>query len=339
MNRLGASRAPALPELLADGMDALAGTQLPSGEMPSYRRDVGGRRYRRSILVSTRVHDALGCFDPYSPWGESQATDQLRPAVLPRFLSQVASVRRRIRGFVAWHEEAHGGWRASGRGCGRPLDAAATACAAAVLLEGVHRTRHQPWRRHLRVLAQFRISAPNGGDATPWYRSRLPALGAPKASGEASGKAVDLVANAHVARLLALTGEEVAPILEALGRAIEGDGRAPALELYHAVARVFRHGLLPGRGAMAEILVPRILERLGKDDEDLLSSAMTLTALLDLGFNGPELASAGRALHRRLARSAAGGQGRPGAGTPALTLALAVSGLARWGVATGGHAS
>lgn len=306
---LSRSRGSDLGGQLAAGMETLAGQQLPSGEIPSFRRDADGRwQVCPDVLASTLAHDALGCFDPGSPWGESHTTDLLHPTVLPGFLSRVLTLRRRIRGFVAWHEEARGNWHAAGRGSGLGPDAAVTAAAAAVLLEGGPRARHQPWRRHQRALTRLRAQA-------------------------------DPLTSAHVARFLVLVGQDATEHLAVLARAIEeGESDAGLMPLAHASARIFRHGLQPGRQAMAEILVPRILPRLAQ--AGVLERSLAISALLDLGFGGPELIAAGRTLGQQLAAPSTvswyDACGPEGGASPALTLALALTSLARWAVTTRG---
>ncbi|HEY8207055.1 MAG TPA: hypothetical protein VIG99_06230 [Myxococcaceae bacterium] len=270
--------APALDQVLIRSLSVIVRGQLGTGEMATYFRvSGGGLGYTRSTLPSAYVHDALACFDPTSMFVETPILDALPPRARGRFVRTAQRIRRRIRQFLAWQEDCTGSWRFFGRGSGVAPDADSTAAAAASMLDGRRRAPGRPWSRHVRALAEIEASpAPTTGRA----------------------------AEANALRLLALAGESVGGRIDELLRAAAeplppGAGHyATPLAHAYCAARAWAQARLSRREELAALLVPRVLalqdERGGFGGP--LSTALGLSALVDLGHRGPELPRARAAL-------------------------------------------
>ncbi len=301
-----------LEAVLLSGIRSVFLDQLPSGEIATYFRfGKGALEYRRSPLLSSFVHDALGSFDLKSRWVDTDFLDVLPVGAQGRFVRAAGMVRSRIRRFLSWEEGNEGGWCFHGRASGIGPDLDTTACAAAAIAQAPRRKPGTRWQAHAeRLLADSALS--NGN--------------------------VDLIARVNILRFLALIGEPTAgmqeEVLAALrsGELATGSHYASPLVLHYCVARAWAQAALPGRGAVAELLVPRIVETMS---EDPLGTALALNALIDLEYWGPETIGAGQSLlETTLPR---GGWGyapllENGGGAPACTAALAMTALARSGV-------
>lgn len=295
--------------------------QLPSGEIRTFFRRPGMLEYRRVPLVSTLVHDALGCFDPASPWLDTQVLDWLSAFPARGLVAEVSKLRRRIRAFVAWQEECDGTWRYYGRNSGLGPDPCTTACAATSLLENAGHGRRRRFWRHREALARLR---------TPesCCRRESPAFEANR------------VENAEVLRFLALTGGAADETAELLLRDLDRDGpeggseRYPeTLHFFYVLARAWSQGCLPDRDGLRARLLPRILERRRPDDDygGQLATALAASALIDLGAAEADVERARLALLRRIAAGAPGHEGflHQGGGSRAWTCALSMAALAR----------
>jgi hypothetical protein len=155
----------------------------------------------------------------------------------------------------------------------------------------------------------------------------------------------DRVVNAAVLGWLAAAGETDRPharqlagqlLDEACGDDLQ-EGTAlypnPLSFVYH-LGRAWAQGDLPGRGRLADAVVPALLPGQGRagDFGGPLSTAMAATALLDLGYEGPERRRARQAILRGMRPHG----GWPyedvvihGFGSPAWTTALSMAFLAR----------
>jgi hypothetical protein len=301
-----------LAAALLGGIQSVLREQLPSGEIATYFRfGKGALEYRRSPLLSSFVHDALGSFDLKSRWVDTSFLDVLPANAQGRFVRAAGMVRSRIRTFLSWEEGNEGGWCFRGRASGIGPDLDTTACAAAAIAQA---PRRKPAAR------------------SQTHAERLLA-GAALSNGNA-----DLIARVNMLRFLALIGEPAAVIqaevLAALrsGEIVTGSRYTSPLVLHYCVARTWAQAALPGRAAVAELLVPRILDTMS---DDVLETALGLNALIDLEYWGPETIGAGqRLLEKMLPRG--GWSYAPlledGGGAPACTAALAMTALARSGV-------
>ncbi len=292
----------AIGDELLRGLHIIRREQLYTGEMPTYlRTGTSSLEYRFSPLISTFVHDALGDFDPQSPLFQVQTLDLVPARHRPWFVRTVARIRRRIRAFVAWQEEANGLWRFFGQGSGLAPDAGTTACAAKTLLEGARVGSRDRPARHVHALKRFR--SPQG----PYFTWMDDGRGGYSWT-DAQGRPVvgfDRVVNVQVYRFLVLAGEDVSDLAAYLWHeAASGDAQggspyyANPLSFFYILARTWRQVQLPGRAELAHLLVPRIA---GLQSETggfggPLSTALALSALLDLEYRGPVLERARRAL-------------------------------------------
>jgi hypothetical protein len=309
-----------------EGIAAISGHQLSTGEIGSYGTGADGRlAYRRSLSAAIAVHEALACFDPSSAWEETRSVRAiLPPAAMRRLCLGAARIRRRIREFLAWQELADHLWREGGKHGEMPVDPALSAAAALALMDDPARAPGR-WALYARALDRFR-----GADGLV----RTEAAGADLAAG------ADPMANARVAECLAVAGEDVEALAAYLqreaGAAAAGRGERIPLALAGAVARCWARAQLPGRRQLAAALAPGLLERLrGADAADASNAANTarlLLALIDLGSTSPEIAPTARLLLAGLPLwtgwtsdpSAAGA-----ARCPSLTRALVLAAAAR----------
>ncbi len=335
---------------LAHALAAIARSQMHSGEIPVFRRDAAGYlAYCLCPLLSTLGHDALALFDP-----TSRLFDRSIAAILPSVhripaLATATMVRRKIRGFLAWQQQADGRWSFFGRSSGLSPDAATTACAAAVLLESLPveppdpwdapppAPAPRPWRRHVEALGRHRAADgryftfldPHGRGYSSITPEGLPRGG------------FDRVVNAHVLRFLALAGEDTDELRAYLLAEVEaGDFRTGStdhpnpLAFFHAVARAWRQPELPDRERLAELLVPRIFE-LQSPDGDFggpLSTALAILALADLDSEDDRLLLAGAALTAQATSGATWGYEsylRQGSGSASFSTCLSLAALGR----------
>jgi hypothetical protein len=315
------ARRSQVADVLLGAIRSILREQLPSGEIATYFRvDKDALEYRRTPLISSFVHEALGTFDLKSRWVDTDFLDVLPAGVQGRFVRAAALVRDRIRRFLLWEEENAGGWRFNGRTSGIDPDGDTTACVAAAILQAPRRKPSPRWRSHTDV-----VMAHAGGN------------------GNGNGRC-DMITRANILRFLALIGEPVgaisADVLEELRRADGSSGNSryvhPLVDAF-CVARAWAHAALPGRAEVAELLVPRILDH-GRETPDFggaLGTALALNALLDLEYAGPETIACGQyLLDSTLPR---GGWAysaflENGGGAPAFSTALAMTALARSGV-------
>lgn len=325
---------------LAHGFEAVARGQHPSGEMLSFRRDPAGNAvYVRSPFVSAFVHDALACFDPTSPgWLDDS------PALFPdRLQHQVVraaiDLRRRIRGFLIWQQEASGYWRFFGRGSGIDPDVNSTACATLALLEGHGVRSLSRWERPRALVLALR-SAPDG----PFFTFLKPRRGG---YGWLSDEGLPVVGfdravNAEVLRFLARLGHpEAGPLAAWLLRETAGAAARRGSPLYpnpvafaYVLGRALEEPAVPLRAPLAEALLG-LLRDLQAPDGGFggpLSDAMGASALLAVAPDGPELAAARLAVLR--ARGADDSWPYEdfvthGFGAPAWSTALSIAFLAR----------
>jgi len=317
----GRSPAPARwpDETLSEALAAAAATvvreQLPTGELPTYVRGGDGRlEYRRSPLLSSFVHDALAVFDPASEWMERELLDLLTPAVRRRLFPVAARMRRKLRAFLAWDEEAHGTWRLLGRGSGIGPDADVTACAACAVLQARAHGGELRWRRHVASLERLRRDADDEGVAEA----------------------------ANVVRFLALIGEDVEDDAERLLDRIAAGGLDEDSHRYtgwiarlYCATRAWGQGALPGRDELRATTLPGLLDR-QEDDGSFggpLDTALGLLCLVELDRPGP---AASRAMAALAASRRAVAGGWPyqaafthGGGSCALSTTLAMAALAR----------
>jgi hypothetical protein len=297
---------------LLTGIRSILREQLPSGEIATYFRiGGGGLEYRRSPLVSSFVHDALGSFDLQSRWVNTDVLDLLPASAQGRFVRAAGTVRSRIRTFLAWEEGNDGGWCFHGRASGAGPDLDTTACAAAAVAQAPRRRPATRWQTQSeRLLADLVRS-----DGT-----------------------VDLITRVNILRFLALVGERTDAIREEVitalrsGEPANGSRYTSRLALHYCVARAWAQAALPGRDAVAELLVPRIVEATG---DDVLGTALALNALIDLEYWGAETIAAGQSLLEAMLPRGGWGYAsllENGGGAPACTAALAMAALARSGV-------
>lgn len=358
--RRGASGAPGgdstgagavLARRLARGLDAVARGQHPSGEMLSFRRDPHGNyAYVRSPFVSTFVHDALACFDPTSPGWLDGSLEVFPERAQGQFVRTLVELRRRIRGFLIWQQEAAGYWRFFGRGSGIDPDVNSTACASLALFEG-HGVRSMTrWELQQSSILSFRSAE------GPFFTFLKPRHGGYGWLSETGVPVVgfDRVVNAEVLRYLCRVGggatEEARSVAGwLLDRATgpEGDAGSPLypnpVSYAYVTSRALEAPGVPLREELRDATLGLVL-RLQRPDGGFggpLSTAMGATAMLALGYRGDELAAA------RLAvlRAGASGDSWPyedfivqGFGAPAWTTALSIAFLARHHCAAGGAA-
>jgi hypothetical protein len=286
-----------LASVLIGGMKAILREQLPTGEMPTYFRIGGGAlEYRRTPLLSSFVHDALGTFDLRSRWVDTDFLDA----------------------FLLWEEGNGGGWWFNGRNSAAVPDADTTACAAAAVLQAPRRKPHPRHRTHGGLL-RTHLAARNGGDGdviTQVNTLRCLAL---------IGEPVDDVVAGVLTALrgagdLAPAGHYAHPLVPAfcVARAWAHGalpGRSEVAELL--VPPVLEYLAEPASGGP-------------------LGAALALNVLLDLEYSGAETIGAAQyLLDSALPRGGWSYAAflENGGGAPALSTACAMSALARSGVA------
>ncbi len=313
----GGGEAPVQGELglvLVRSVATIRFYHLPTGEIASFEHQPDGSLALGSnCLVSALVHEALGYLHPPSPWAVPQAAHLVPESMRGWLATAVSALRAGLRSFLAWHQEANGAWRLYGRQSGVEPDAVTTACAAACLL-------------------------PDG----PFTAAREQAVrGNVLAVGQFHDRRLDAAAKAHVLRFLALAGTRVDDLAAAVRSEIErgsiGPGTAEDSEpraRYWAVARTWAQCGLPARDRFAAVLIPSILERQGADGGfgDPLDTALAASALLDLGYDGPQLSAVEEILVTHIGqRIRKDCEPFPGSnlGSAALTAALIAAYLAR----------
>ena len=306
--RAGVSSTDAFARRMVGGLEAIIHGQHPSGEMLSFRRDRHGNyTYVRSPFVSTFVHDALACLDPTSPGWLDGGPDLFPARLRDEVLRAITQLRRRIRGFLIWQQEAGGYWRFFGRGSGIDPDVNSTACASIALLEGHGVRSVRRWERQQSLVGSFRsedgpfftfLKPRHGGYG--WLSDEgLPVVG------------FDPVVNAEVLRFLARFGAGdgsaarflVAWLLERVSEpaAEAGSPLYPnPLCFDFALGRSLGEPDVPECGALRAAVLARTLRQQRPDGGfgGPLSTAMGASTLLALGHRGEELAAARLAVLR-----------------------------------------
>ncbi len=329
----------ALGMILLEGVRSIDRQQLPTGEIPSYRRAHRGQlEYRRSPFVTTFVYDALGYFDPRCLWFEPRTLHSISPEWRGWFVRSVVQVRRRIRRFVAWQEEAAGRWRFFGRGSGLDPDVDVTSCAAAIMLEVAGPGSEERRDRYISSVFSYRGE---GGRFYSYVNRDLRGYSWMDEQGRPI-VGFDRVVNANVLRFFGLAGVEADELMTyLLDEARSGDFRIGSpdypnpITFFYMLARAWSQAYLPDIEGLAAHLVGPLLEMQAEDGSfgGPLSTGMALSALLDLGYTGEELGRARRALLLRML--APGHWGYEdffinGFGSPPWTSALALSCLGRY---------
>jgi hypothetical protein len=314
----GESHESQLATVLLNAIKAILREQLPSGEIATYFRfGTGALEYRRTPLISSFVHDALGSFDLKSRWVDTDFLDALPPGTQGRFVRAAALVRSRIRRFLLWDEGNEGGWWFNGRASGMPPDGDTTACAAAAILQAPRRKPSPRWRSHTGVVLTHVDGHDDGG--------------------------CDFITRVNILRFLALIGEPVDALAAAVVAALRrretaSTGRyAHPLVTAFCVARAWAHAALPGRAEVAELLVPELLGRANETPTlgGPLGAALALNALLDLEYTGPETIALGQYLLDSALPRGGWTYGvflENGGGAPAFSTACAMTALAHSGV-------
>jgi hypothetical protein len=327
-----------LADILVRGTAQILTTQLPTGEIPTFRLSPEGHlQYCRSPFISTFVYDALGYFDPFSPFGDIQTREMIPYPLRSWFGAAIGNVRRGIRRFVAWQQEPGAVWRFFGSGSGIDPDSDTTSCAASLLLESPPYNLRDDWRKHFDALTRFR-------SAEGIYFSYVTRDQRGYSWMDSQGRPIigfDRVVNANVLRYLAFIDGQVEPLIAYLEQEVQGgefrqgspDYPNP-LCFFYMVARAWRQARLPGLQALASEMVPRIVE-LQTEAGDFggpLSTALAASALIDLEYEGPALGRARSAI-LRLSHASGGWDHEPffvgGFGSNAWTTALSMSVLAR----------
>lgn len=322
---------------LVRGLAAIRQHQLRTGEIPTYQRDVAGNfEYRRSPFLSTFVHDALGDFDPASPWLRAQNLELIPADYRSWFVRSVARVRQRIRAFIAWQRESNGVWRFFGRGSGMDPDSDDTSCAATVLLESVSARSDRWLQQQVHALRGFRSAK---GIYYTWIGCNQRPYNGLDEHDRPIG--FDRIVNANVLRYLALVGEDVGDLVAyLLSEVAAADFRTGSpyyphpLCFFYMLARTWRQAQLPGMAEFSSSLIAQILSLQQKDGDfgGPLNTALALSALLDLAYTGPALRKATTSLLLK-ARPDRGWAFQDffihGFGSPAWTTALSMSVLAR----------
>ncbi|MDQ5822906.1 MAG: hypothetical protein M3441_01675 [Chloroflexota bacterium] len=325
--------------ILLEGVRSIYRHQLPTGEIPSYRRAHRGQlEYRRSPFVSTFVYDALGYFDPRCLWFDPRTLHHISPEWRGWFVQTVERVRRKIRKFVAWQEEAGGRWRFFGRGSGTDPDVDDICCAAAIMLQAPGAGGEERRTRYVNAVFSYRGE---GGRFYTYVNRDLRAYSWMDEQGRPI-VGFDRVVNANVLRFFGLAGvaadELVAYLLD---EARSGDFRVGSpdypnpLTFFYMMARAWRQADLPDIEGVAAQLVEPLLEMQAEDGSfgGPLSTGMALSALLDLDYTGEALDKARHALLHQM--SAPGHWGYEdffinGFGSPPWTSSLALSCLGRY---------
>lgn len=286
---------------------SIEGAQLTTGEIPNYRKLANGTwEYLFSPLISAYVADALAIFDPLSrqfdPFLVEQAGGRWRVEVS----RCAARIRRRIRRFLAWQQSADGAWRFLGRGSSLPPDPDTTACCAWVLLDRVGVNRE---------------GAPNRLEPASLRLCER-------------DEVLDWVAGINIFRLAVLTcgdGDSLgAQLLRRCGQ--PGHVQIPIAVLY-VLGTAWRQCGLPGFEPVRSSFVDALIRSQTPEGTfgGALATAMSLTALLDFGYAGPEIESAARWLLDHLDSSAGFTEEfcRPLCGSPLFTRAVAIAALSR----------
>jgi hypothetical protein len=216
MTALARVEPKAVTSAVLDALHAVQGEQLENGEMPGYLHTgpvLYG--YVRLPILSAYVHDLLAIFDPSARAFGNSALEVFTPSARTRVRKLAAEVRRGIRGFLAWTEDAEGGFRQYGRGSSLDADLDTTACSALALVERPQLNALPASRRANRVLALASSAPPHavieradalrcilrlGGDTAELSSSLLAALSA-SPSARSSSYLLDGVAAYALGRL------------------------------------------------------------------------------------------------------------------------------------------
>jgi hypothetical protein len=264
-------------------IESIAQEQLPSGEIPNYRKLSNGTwEYCFSPAVSAYVHNSLAVFDPLSEFFNGWALEQTgqRRMELSRTVSRI---RRNIRRFLAWQQAANGTWKFYGHASSLPPDLETTAICALALLDRPAPNRAAARRSYSRPFLPFPRSG--GLFASPNSRGR----------GE-TDPILACIANLHILRYQLLTGAAAEPLASTLSEQWaqlphEDDDLPPLLQATaHACACFVSSGL---RNITRDGLAG-LLEKQAKNGEfgGPLNTALALSALVDAGYEGQAVALA-----------------------------------------------
>jgi hypothetical protein len=263
-----------LSAALVDALSFMSGEQLPNGEIPNYRNMPNGSwEYCFSPLVSAYMHEALGCFDAFSPWLDTQALEQVDASARPAVTREATRIRRQIRRYLAWQESPEGSWRFFGAGSSLAPDVDTTACGAAALIEPRHGGRKRDYTRSAEALRRLcgSIVASRSGIG-PEIEEDLAATG-----------------RAGILRYFALTGFDTDGLMTALLEDLARRSSGPCRMLFlYALVRACAQGRLseiddvrmpvleevleqydPARrvsGPLTAALAVHVLTRLGHED-------------------------------------------------------------------------
>jgi hypothetical protein len=314
----------AILSALRSGLRLVEDELLSHGEIPNYRRKANGSwEYCFSPLTSAYVHDALSCFDPLSDWFDPPALAQTGARWQGPFSQAVSKIRRRIRRFLAWQQDCNGAWRFFGLGSSLPPDLETTACAATALLDNARSREFSCLVRCNDILHVFR--SPDGSFESPGSRG-------PE---DESAPWQRWVATAGAVRYLALSGSSLRIALGFTENATT-DSHSRFV-LYYVAARAWKQGGLSG---LDQIAAPVSREFPSSPPRGPLSTALAVTAMLDLNSSAEELEEAAPYLlrwwksprERKFEEFC-----DPLCGSPALTAAVSMAALARLGFVLGGN--
>jgi hypothetical protein len=252
-------------DVVLETVEHLKRQQLQGGDIPCFRT-TNDASCSPCTLLSTLMHDSLGCFDPVDRRHEP-GLFELFSAGEKQWLTQVVSAMRwRIRNFVVWQEERDATWQLYGRESSSGADANTTACAAIVVGNPGNRSAAI---RLVRSVERF------------------------------LERDLNLLEKANILRFLSLAGRNVLShveqfrdeILASTNEAQDPIERLVLLAEAHGIARAWRQAGLPYLNEVAEHLVARILAwRNGFGPSDgHLACALAASALDDLGYDAAEL--------------------------------------------------
>jgi hypothetical protein len=345
-----ASSADVFSRRLVLALDSVTRGQHPNGEMLSFRRDRDGNyTYVRSPFVSTFVHDALACLDPTSPGWLDDGLDLFPRGLQSEVAHAISELRRRIRSFLMWQQDAAGYWRFFGRGSGIDPDVNSTACASLALLEGHGVRTLLRWERQQELVGSFRSTE------GPFFTFLKPRRGGYGWLNDDGMPVVgfDPVVNAEVFHYLSRVGAGQTPPALFLGEwllgrlaELEDDEGSPLYPnpvcLGFVLSRALADPAAPVRDPLRHSLLARVLRQQRSDGGfgSPLSTAMGASTLLALGHRGAELEAARLAVLRGRGANDAWGYEDfvvHGFGAPAWSTALSIAFLVRHHCLAGGE--
>jgi hypothetical protein len=309
--------------VLSRALRSIEDDQLSTGEIPNYRRLPNDMwEYLFSPLISAYVAEALAVFDPLSWQFDPFLVEQTAGRRRIEVTQGAARIRRRIRKFLAWQQCVDSSWRFFGRSSTLPPDADTTACSAAALLDrsGVHREAGpRPLEVNLHSLRSSAAAASRG--------CQMEDAGA-------SYDVIDRMANINLYRVTVLTGGDTQFWNDESLATCRQFARSPEsmVPLCYVLGLARWIGGLPGEAQTAEYAQTLIEFQLsGGSFGGPLRTAMGLGALLNFGYSGHAVGAAVRWLNGNLDPSASLLEEfcGPLCGSPSLTTAVAMHGLAR----------